>query len=84
MEFKAVPNPFNSRLRLQFTLSKTATVSLIIYNAQGAVVRQLYQGRKDAGEQEFELDGTKLSSGTYFCELIVNDDKLVRKLVLEK
>ena len=84
MEFKAVPNPFNSRLRLQFTLRQTATVSLIIYNAQGAVVRQLYQGRKDAGVQEFELDGTKLSSGTYFCELIVNDDKLVRKLVLEK
>ena len=84
MEFKAVPNPFNSRLRLQFTLSKTTTVSLIIYNAQGAVVRQLYQGRKDAGVQEFELDGTKLSSGTYFCELIMNGEKLVRKLVLEK
>ena len=84
MEFKAVPNPFNSRLRLQFTLSKTTTVSLIIYNAQGAVVRQLYQGRKDAGVQEFELDGTKLSNGTYFCELIVNGEKLVRKLVLEK
>ena len=84
MEFKAVPNPFNNRLRLQFTLRQTATVSLIIYNAQGAVVRQLYQGRKDAGVQEFELDGTKLSSGTYFCELIVNGEKLVRKLVLEK
>jgi spore coat protein A len=84
MEFKAVPNPFNSRLRLQFTLRQTATVSLIIYNAQGAVVRQLYQGRKDAGVQEFELDGTKLSSGTYFCELIMNGEKLVRKLVLEK
>jgi spore coat protein A len=84
MEFKAVPNPFNSRLRLQFTLRQTSTLTLNVYSAQGTLVKQLFNGKKDAGVQEFELDGTNLSSGTYFCELIVNGEKLVMKLVLEK
>jgi spore coat protein A, manganese oxidase len=84
MELKAVPNPFNSRLSLQFRLKEPSMVTLTIYNAQGATVKQLYKGRTDAGPQIIELDGSNLSNGTYFCELIVNGEKLVRKLVLEK
>ena len=40
------PNPFNNSTTIQFTLAKTQTVDLIIYNALGQKIKTLLKNKK--------------------------------------
>lgn len=83
-ELNITPNPFNNKLAIQLKLEEISSVILNIYDVKGALVKQLYRGNSEAGLQKFELDGTHWSSGTYFCQVIVNGRQLLRKLILNK
>lgn len=83
-QLQAVPNPFNSTLNLRFLLPKKATVRVNIYNSTGALVTQLFNGTKEAGWQQVAINGSGWSNGTYFCELLIDGQRLLRKLVLDK
>jgi hypothetical protein len=37
-----------------------------------------------AGKHEFRFDGSKLASGTYFCELQAGNFRQIRKMLLVK
>jgi len=40
------PNPLNNSTTIQFTLTKTQTVDLIIYNALGQKIKTLLKNKK--------------------------------------
>lgn len=53
-----VPNPFNPRVTLQFTLDHEAPVELSVHDARGRLVRRLSDGLPlEAGEHELIWDG---------------------------
>ena len=83
------PNPFNPRTRIALTTTAQVRVSLRIYDARGAVVRNLkaqevlapglhifgWDGRNDAGGD--------LSSGVYFARATAEgEEALTQRLVL--
>ncbi len=78
------PNPFNPTTRIDFTLAKSAKVSLKVYNALGQKVATLVNGKMTAGEHSVNFDASNLTSGLYFYKL--SDGKLneTRKMVLLK
>jgi spore coat protein A len=84
VELQIAPNPFNHKLTIQFKLEQTSMVSLNIYDVKGALVKQLYSGSNEPGLKKIELDGANWSNGTYFCQVIINGQQFVRKLILEK
>ena len=47
-------------------------------------VYMVFSGKRDAGIQEFTIDGSQLANGVYFCEIRVNNQPLIRKLLLQK
>ena len=55
-----------------------------VYDAKGNLVKQTYNGRKEAGLQTFTIYGTSWANGTYFLQVIVNGQQMTRKLVLQK
>lgn len=68
------PNPFTNETKIKFSLSKSDRVSLTIYDLQGRVVRQLFNGELEPGTYNFDWDckdksGVEMTSGMYIYKL---------------
>lgn len=65
----AYPNPMTSQTTLEFTVSKSKTVQLVIYNQLG---KQVYNASHDtlSGKNSITIQRGNLSKGLYFCKII--------------
>jgi len=61
----AYPNPFNSMLRVGYSLPEAADVVLNVYDLSGRLVAELVSGRIQAGVHTVVFDGSGLASGVY-------------------
>jgi len=84
LDVTVVPNPFSNDVMIQFNLEQTSTVTVNIYDAKGALVKQLYNSKNDSGFKRLKLNGSNLSDGIYFCAITINGQQTLRKLVLKK
>lgn len=84
------PNPFNSQTLINFELSNTAEVQLLIYDTNGRLVKSLIKGEtRNEGSYQVKWDGTNdqgknLSSGVYFYKLIVGNFIETKSMILQK
>ncbi len=88
------PNPFNPETWIPYQLSKSAKVTLTIYNMQGVVVRQLELGHQSAGVYRSRsravhwdgrnMFGEKVAAGVYFYTLEAGDFTATRKMLIRK
>jgi hypothetical protein len=78
------PNPFNTNTRITYNLVAPGRVKLTVYDLAGKSVSTLVEGQQDSGDHEvwFESDG--FPSGTYFYELLVGEQRQVRRMLLIK
>lgn len=83
-----VPNPFNPRTTITFTLAHDAFARVTVYTAAGRRVRQLLAEHRGPGEHTVVWDardasGVRVASGTYLYELRVDGRRAeVRKAIL--
>ena len=68
------PNPFNPTTNIPFSLAEPGYVSAVIYDLNGAEVRSLVSGYRDAGNYNFiwtgmNNDGLSVSSGRYIMKI---------------
>ncbi len=89
--FPSYPNPFNMSTNIQYRLSKTANVTLNIYNIQGQLVRTLLNENKTPGLYTTTWDGVDnlgliVPSGVYFyrMEIPAENVHLSSKVLLLK
>ncbi len=66
------PNPFNPVTNIIFDIPEQSDISLRVFDIHGKVVAELFNGRKEAGRYTGQFDGSDLSSGVYFYEIIAN------------
>jgi hypothetical protein len=81
------PNPFNPQTTISFNLpSQTTVAKLKIYNTRGQLVKKcdLAAGQTSFTWQGKDTNGKKVASGTYFYALQLDDDVLIRKMLLMK
>jgi hypothetical protein len=83
------PNPFNPPANISYGLNKASTVSLVVINSRGEVVRNLYSGSRDAGNYRVQWNGkndrgVSVSSGVYFIRMIAGKTTSTKKVVLIK
>jgi hypothetical protein len=81
------PNPVLERTTIRFSLDRPGPVRLLIYDAQGRVLRRLIDGHRDEGAQAVIWDGLdgagrSVPSGTHFYRLDAGSASATRKLVL--
>lgn len=85
----AVPNPFNPRTEISFTLSDRQDVRLEIYDLAGRRVLTLVDGTMPAGEHAVpwlgrDTGGRAVPSGAYVARLVTADRVDTIKLLLAR
>lgn len=80
------PNPFNPATTIKYSIKNDGYVKLIIYDSIGRKITELVNEYKNKGEYTIHFDSQKLklASGTYYYQLIHNNDYLVKKMMLTK
>ena len=67
------PNPFNPTTKIPFTISKSAKISIDLFNILGQKVKTLVNDIYPAGAHSVKLNGTQLAAGVYFYRMKIND-----------
>lgn len=83
------PNPFNPQTHISYRLPEAGSVSLIVFNVTGQVVRRLVDEHQDPGDYTVTWDGTDemrrpVTSGVYFYQLTAGKFRQMRKMLLLK
>lgn len=83
------PNPFNPSTTIRYSLSSPEKVSIKIYDVSGQLVKEINKEHNQSGEYEVRWDGKndfgqRVSSGTYFYQLIVDNYAEAKKMILLK
>ena len=78
------PNPFNPITKISYGIDKASDVKLSLYDVRGGFVENLINKRVSAGNHDFMLDASHLSSGVYFYTMTVDNVSQTRKLILMK
>ena len=78
------PNPFNPTTTIHYSLPTQSHVKINIYNGLGEKVAQLLDKHKAPGRHSLVFDGSSYGSGVYFYEIVANDSREVRKMLMLK
>jgi PKD repeat protein len=79
-----VPNPFNPRTSIAFTLASESRVTLDVFDVSGRRVASLLDETKGAGRHAVDFDASSLASGIYFYRLSAGGVVQQKKMVLLK
>ncbi len=85
----AYPNPFNPSTKIDFSVSQTANVRLVVYNLLGQKVKTLVNGQMHVGNYTATWNGRddfgkEVASGIYFYSLESQSFKTTKKMILMK
>jgi len=81
------PNPFNPRTRIAFELPRAGSAELVVFGANGRLLRTLLAERLPAGRHEVSWDGRDdagrdLPTGIYLYRLRAAGESRTRKMLL--
>jgi hypothetical protein len=75
------PNPFSAQTVIRYGLPREAHVAVGIYSATGEFLESLYRGTQRAGYYSLPGNLGSLPEGIYYCRLVSDEFRAVRKLV---
>ena len=70
--------------KISYSIDKSSRVNLKLYDIRGGLVETLLSKRVNAGNHDYVLNASHLSSGVYFYTMTVNDVSQTKKLILMK
>jgi hypothetical protein len=78
------PNPFNPTTIINYQLSQSSYVKLVVVDMLGREVATLVNDIQTSGNHQITFDARQLSSGVYFYKLTTNTFSQVKKMMLLK
>ncbi len=76
------PNPFNPTTTIDYTLMKSGSVKMEVFDMQGKRISVLVDRSQPAGFHSVQFDAGNLPSGTYMYRLSTTEGIVTRKMVL--
>ena len=76
------PNPFNPETTIQFGVKKSCRVVLKVYDVLGREVEKLVDENYQPGQYRINFKAFELSTGLYFYEILMQDFRQVKKMVV--
>ena len=64
-----VPDPLGAQGRVEFELQQHTSVEIRLLDLRGTEALHLFSGTLDPGRYSLPIDGSRLASGLYLCEL---------------
>ncbi|HEY4649868.1 MAG TPA: T9SS type A sorting domain-containing protein, partial [Pontibacter sp.] len=84
-QFYNYPNMFTDRTTIAFSLEKSESYVLEVYDLRGALIKKVEAGTAEAGKlYEFGFDGSNLSRGMYVARLQTPSGMRSIKMILNK
>ena len=81
--FQNVPNPFKSVTQISMNIPKAGSVELSVYDLLGNLhFKNNYPVK--SGINSIEFNGTELSPGVYFYNIVYGDIKIIKRLIVDK
>jgi serine protease len=78
------PNPFNPTTTLEYELSESGNITMVVYNLVGQRVAKVIDGFKTSGRHQVTVDAYTLGSGVYFVRMTTSKGSHVHKMMLIK
>jgi hypothetical protein len=78
------PNPFNPQTTIVYDIPKECLVTIKVYDVLGKEVASLVNENKKAGSYQVSFDGSRLSSGVYFCKMSAAAHSSLIKMIIMK
>ncbi len=84
--FKVYPNPATTQVKVDFSLSRRAPVTLQLFDALGNKVQTLSDETLNTGSHHYVVDAARLNlaKGVYTVRLISADQNITRRIVFVK
>ncbi len=87
--YQNYPNPFNPETHIEFDLPKEVNIAINIYNLLGQKVKTLIDKKMKAGHHSIlwngiDENGSSVSSGIYFYQLVSPDHMCTKKMTIIK
>ena len=76
------PNPFNSSVKIDYSIDHTDIINLTIFDVNGREVAQIFRGSKNPGRYSNVWHAPDRSSGIYFVKLKSGDKQQISKVTL--
>ncbi|MCX6235689.1 MAG: T9SS type A sorting domain-containing protein [Bacteroidetes bacterium] len=83
-ELNIYPNPSHGSTALSFSLRKTETVKLAVYNLMGEMILENNPGSLPAGEHTTTINSDELQPGIYFIRLVIGEKVVTKKFSVIK
>jgi hypothetical protein len=78
------PNPVDDSAKLSFYLQKPGVATLKLYSLKGNPLQTFVDQQLDAGNYQYTLYISDLSSGTYLIGLTSNGQQVTQKIIVQK
>ena len=75
------PNPVQSKVCFEYSLTEPTHVIMKITDQQGRLIETLVNSLQDWGPNKLSWDVNHLEPGIYFCRIIAGDRKMIRKFI---
>ncbi len=76
-----IPNPYQSDLRINYTLKQPGSPVLNIFDINGRKVKSEMISWQAAGDYQLVLHDTGLFPGLYFVQLRFDNESVTRKII---
>ena len=84
-ELAVYPNPANDQATVSFRTPLDGKVSVVVYDGMGRRVATLYDGAVNGGQlYSLTLSSQNLATGLYQCQLVVNGNTEMLRLLIAR
>lgn len=78
------PNPTNSSSTIEFTSPKNSEVNIIVYDVTGRVIEESNLNANAGVNSKYLVNSSnRLKAGIYFITLVIDNNKITKKLIIE-
>ena len=78
------PNPVKNELNIELGLTEQATVEVFITDVLGKTVAQITNKESNAGTSNYKLNTMNIKNGIYLLNIVTNNSRQVKKLIVTR
>ena len=76
------PNPVSENAKITFTLTRSAEITITLYDLQGKAVKELSKGLRNAGKNEITFSTEAFASGMYLLKFSDGKNERVQNVTI--